>query len=71
MRRCLMRTTLDLPDPLFRRLKSHAALQGKTLRELFLEMTERMLAAGPVSTPEAPTPHAPTPMGRRHTDFVD
>lgn len=29
-----MRTTLDIPDPLFRHLKARAAMQGSTLRDL-------------------------------------
>lgn len=29
-----MRTTIDLPDPLFRQLKAHAALTGQTLKAL-------------------------------------
>ncbi len=29
-----MRTTLDLPDPLFRRLKARAALEGLSLKDL-------------------------------------
>ena len=29
-----MRTTLDLPDPLFRRLKARAALDGMSLKDL-------------------------------------
>jgi hypothetical protein len=60
-----MRTTLDLPDDLFRRLKAHAALRGKTLRQLFLEFTERELAAAP------PASQTEVPMGRRRSDFVD
>ncbi len=62
-----MRTTLDLPDDLFRRLKAHAALRGKTLRQLFLELTERELDSSPVPASE----QASVPMGRRRSDFVD
>ncbi|MCC6806921.1 MAG: hypothetical protein IT381_05830 [Deltaproteobacteria bacterium] len=61
-----MRTTLDLPDEVFRRLKAHAALRGKTLRELFLELTLREL--NPADGPRAATG---IPMGRRDGDFVD
>ena len=32
-----MRTTLDLPDPLFRRLKARAALEGLSLKDLIAE----------------------------------
>lgn len=37
-----MRTTLDLPDPLFRRLKARAALEGLSLKDLLA----RYVAAG-------------------------
>ena len=58
-----MRTTLDLPDDLFRRLKAHAAMQGKTLREIFLELTQRELQASPNNNARTQT--------SRHNDFVD
>ena len=44
-----MRTTLDLPDPLLRQLKSRAALEGTTLKQLIREAIERGLSAPPVS----------------------
>ena len=40
-----MRTTLDLPDPLLRQLKSQAALQGTTLKQLIRDTIERGLHA--------------------------
>lgn len=61
-----MRTTLDLPDDVFRRLKAHAALRGKTLRELFLELTLKVL-----DDQDAPASANGVPMGRRRSDFVD
>ncbi|KGQ21921.1 hypothetical protein [Thermus filiformis] len=39
-----MRTTLDLPDPLYRRLKLKAAQEGKTLREVVVRLLEEGLA---------------------------
>jgi hypothetical protein len=36
-----MRTTVDLPDPLFRQVKSVAALKGSTLKEFIQEALER------------------------------
>jgi hypothetical protein len=30
-----MKTTIEIPDPLFRQAKARAALEGKSLRELF------------------------------------
>ena len=40
-----MRTTLDLPDPLFKHLKTRAALEGRTLRELVIELVQKGLTA--------------------------
>ena len=40
-----MRTTIDLPDPLLRQLKSRAALEGTTLKALVLGLVERGLLA--------------------------
>jgi hypothetical protein len=39
-----MRTTLDLPDPLFRSLKARAAVDGKSLKDLFVEFAQQGLA---------------------------
>ncbi len=39
-----MRTTLDLPDPLYRRLKLQAAKEGKTLKELVTRFLEEALS---------------------------
>lgn len=36
-----MRTTIDLPDPLFRRTKALAALRGSSMRELIVGAIER------------------------------
>ncbi len=38
-----MRTTLDIPDPLFRHLKARAAMQGSTLRDLVVGLVEKGL----------------------------
>jgi hypothetical protein len=38
-----MRTTLDIPDPLFRHLKARAAMQGSTLRDLIVGLVEKGL----------------------------
>ncbi len=35
-----MRTTIDVPDPLYRELKSKAALDGKSVKELVLRGIE-------------------------------
>ena len=40
-----MRTTVDLPDPLFRQVKSVAALRGSTLKE-FIQDALRQAVTG-------------------------
>jgi plasmid stability protein len=40
-----MRTTLDLPDPLFNHLKTRAAQEGRSLRDLVIELVEKGLTA--------------------------
>ena len=41
-----MRTTIELPDPLFRRAKATAALRGTSLKDLVVTAIEREVAAG-------------------------
>jgi hypothetical protein len=36
-----MRTTIELPDPLFRKAKATAALRGSTMKELVVRAIER------------------------------
>jgi hypothetical protein len=36
-----MRTTIDLPDPLFRRTKALAAMRGTSMKELIVKAVER------------------------------
>jgi len=45
-----MRTTLDLPDPLFTRLKARAALEHTTLKKLLQRFVEDGLNATAQST---------------------
>jgi len=51
-----MRTTLDLPDELMRHLKARAALEGRSLRDLVLELVTRGLQAPAVMPAPAPLP---------------
>lgn len=39
-----MRTTVDIPDQMYRRLKSRAASEGRTAKELILRGVEQVLA---------------------------
>ena len=40
-----MRTTVDLPDPLFRQIKSVAALRGSTLKEFIQEALQQAVTS--------------------------
>jgi hypothetical protein len=42
-----MRTTVDIPDPLYRQLKSKAAGEGRTVKELILRGVESELQGKP------------------------
>ena len=42
-----MRTTIDLPNDLFRQAKSKAALRGKTLKEFVQAAIEKEVSAKP------------------------
>jgi hypothetical protein len=44
-----MRTTVDLPDELFRRAKAEAALRGQKLKDLIEEALRLALSAPPPS----------------------
>ena len=54
-----MRTTLDLPDPLFRTLKARAALDGTSLKDLVVRLVQRGLAE---PMPSEPSERAPFPV---------
>ncbi len=38
-----MRTTVDIPDPMYRELKGKAASEGRSVKELILRSVEREL----------------------------
>lgn len=40
-----MKTTLDIPDPIFRQAKARAALRGVSLRQFVTEAIEEKVAA--------------------------
>jgi hypothetical protein len=40
-----VKTTIEIPDPLFRRAKSHAAERGQTLKEFVTDALRAKLAA--------------------------
>ncbi len=41
-----MRTTVDIPDPIYRELKSQAALEGRSVKELILRRVVRATKSG-------------------------
>lgn len=63
-----MRTTLDLPDPLFRELKARAALRGMKMKELVARLIESGLRE-PAAT-EVPRRRSPLPVARRATGCI-
>jgi hypothetical protein len=40
---CLVRTTVDIPDPLYRELKGKAASEGRSVKDLILRSVEQEL----------------------------
>ncbi len=42
-----MRTTVDIPNPVYRRLKSRAAREGSSAKDLILRGVERVLKENP------------------------
>lgn len=42
-----MRTTVDLPDALFRKTKATAALRGSSMKELIVRAVEREISQAP------------------------
>jgi hypothetical protein len=44
-----MRTTVDIPDALYRRLKARAAAEGKSAKAMILRAVEQVLASKPAS----------------------
>ena len=47
-----MRTTLDLPDALFKHLKARAALEGRSLRDLVIDLVQKGLTARDTVNPQ-------------------
>ncbi len=60
-----MKTTIDLPDELYRRVKVSAAVQGVSLKQLFIEALEAAL-------PDNPARDAPwKKLAGKSSDLVD
>lgn len=56
-----MRTTIDLPDELFRQAKARAALDGMSLKDVITRFVEQGLRQG--------TPSSATPLRRRRSEL--
>lgn len=62
-----MRTTLDLPDPLFRELKAQSAMRGMKFKDYVAELLQAGLARQATSgRPRSPLPLIRQPSGRKH-----
>jgi hypothetical protein len=71
-----MRTTLDLPDHTFRKLKAEASLRGLKLKEMVCQFIESGLAAqastGRIAQPRrSPLPLIRKPGGLRHPSLTN
>lgn len=59
-----MRTTLDLPDPLFREVKTRAVQQGVTLKDLLAQYIQAGMNAPASAAAPSPRIHIPLPYFR-------
>ncbi|MDQ7859534.1 MAG: hypothetical protein QN174_10295 [Armatimonadota bacterium] len=57
-----MRTTVDLPDALYRSLKARAALNGVTMRDLVRRFIEQGLRQPPAAAQAGPGRRQPPPV---------
>lgn len=46
-----MKTTIDIPDDLYRQVKAKTALEGKRIRDVTIELYRRWLGHGPEPAP--------------------
>lgn len=62
-----MRTTLDLPDPTFRKLKAEASLRGLKLKEMVCQLIEAGLATKQSEGALSRRVRSPLPLIRKAT----
>jgi hypothetical protein len=62
-----MRTTLDLPDPTFRRLKAEASIRGLKLKEMVCLFIEAGLASNAPRNRMKVRRRSPLPVARKAT----
>lgn len=61
-----MRTTMDIPDPLFRQVKARAALEGRKLKDLIAEYVSRgLLSEGLPGAADGHRARSPIPVIQR------
>jgi hypothetical protein len=60
----VMRTTIDLPDALFRKTKATAAMRGSSMKDLIVRAVEREVGQ---ATPRAKAKQTTLPVIRRWT----
>ena len=49
-----MKATIEIPDDLYRQVKARSALEGRSIREVTVELYERWLTEGSPPSREAP-----------------
>jgi hypothetical protein len=64
-----MRTTVDLPDPLFRRAKATAAIRGVSLKDLMISAIER--ETQPAAPPRPPKKRPFPTVHLKHKKVLD
>lgn len=62
-----MRTTIDLPDPLFRRIKTKAATEGTSLKALITRFVEQGLTERYQQSAHGRAARSPLPVIRSET----
>jgi len=65
-----MRTTIDLPDDLYRRTKALAALQGSSLKDLIVRAVEREISP-PAVRKNGRSRGVTLPIHLKHTKKLD
>jgi hypothetical protein len=57
-----MRTTIEIPDELYRSLKARAALKGVPVREVVTQLIDQGLRAAPLTAPTSDGRREPPPV---------
>lgn len=66
-----MRTTIDLPDELYRSVRARAALKGVSMRELFIEALEATTKGGEHKVGRRPRKNRFPLIHLKHTRVLD